>query len=122
MTDRALTLRLDEATYQALRLEAFQREHPITRLIREAIAARYGSEPRALTLMTNPEMPSDEELEEVASLAIVEHWSGDVIAVANADQSEVDSVGYRAIRRHGCDAGMIADRKAPDLSTPEGQS
>lgn len=67
------------------------------------------TQPFELTLRENPKMPSDETLEQIASESIVGHWGGDVIAVANADQSEVDAVGYRAIWRHGCDAGMVAE-------------
>jgi len=36
----ALTLRLDEETYEALRREAFERRISITAIIREALAAR----------------------------------------------------------------------------------
>lgn len=39
----ALTLRLDDEQYEALRVEAFERRTSISSLIREAIAARQTS-------------------------------------------------------------------------------
>jgi len=95
MAERALTLRLDEGLYQELRLEAFKREHPISRVIREAIAARPKS-PGPLTIRPNPSMPSDEQLREWFDLSASHENGGSMIA------------GLRAIWRAGCDTGMVA--------------
>ena len=64
---------------------------------------------RDLTVRPNPPMPSDETLHEIESDAIIGHWSGDVIALSNSSVDEQAAVGRRALWRHGCDAGMVAE-------------
>ena len=102
----AITLRLDDLTYERLRTEAFHKRTTITALIRESVAQHVKIP--GLTLRANPETPPDQMLEVLASLAIMEHWNGNSVAVENANQSEVDAIGYRSVWRHGCDAGMVA--------------
>lgn len=41
MADKALTLRLDEATYERLRREAFEQRMTISGIIRDALKARF---------------------------------------------------------------------------------
>lgn len=43
MADKALTLRLDEATYERLRREAFEQRVTITDIIRDSLTARFAT-------------------------------------------------------------------------------
>jgi hypothetical protein len=96
MADRSLTLRLDEPVYQALRRQAYVQERTISDIIRDAIEKRTGTRGPGdpLTVMANPDMPSDDQLRGIASLNSTSDgwWS-------------IESL--RALWRNGCDAGMV---------------
>lgn len=49
--------------------------------------------------VTSDPEPSDIDLDQIESEAIVDHWGGDAIALANARQQDIDRVGRRAIWR-----------------------
>ena len=57
----------------------------------------------------NPEMPPAEKLAELYDLAVIDNWGGDVVALANSTVEDQQTVGFRAVWRHGCDTGMVAE-------------
>lgn len=53
---KALTLRLDDAMYEALRTEAFERRMPITEIVRDAIEHRRVNGPLGCDVCGNPKV------------------------------------------------------------------
>jgi hypothetical protein len=93
VADRALTLRLDEGTYQSLRRQAFVQERNLTDIIREALEQRTGRRgpDDPLTVRPNPTITDE-----------------DVLAIYREGAYRTLEEALQAIWRNGCDAGMTA--------------